>query len=72
VQVELAGKTVTITGISKGSGMIRPDMATMLAYIATDANVDYAVLTTMLNNAMNHFSTASRWMVIPLQMMRAC
>lgn len=54
VQVELAGKTVTITGISKGSGMIRPDMATMLAYIATDANVDYAVLTTMLNNAMNH------------------
>ncbi|HAC35085.1 MAG TPA: bifunctional ornithine acetyltransferase/N-acetylglutamate synthase [Gammaproteobacteria bacterium] len=36
LQLELAGRTVTLTGIAKGSGMIRPDMATMLAYIATD------------------------------------
>lgn len=53
VQLELDGKTVTITGMSKGSGMIRPDMATMLAYIATDAAVSQAVLQTMLHKAMN-------------------
>jgi len=53
VQLELGGKTVTITGMSKGSGMIRPDMATMLAYIATDASVSQAVLSTMLQQAMN-------------------
>lgn len=38
-QVELDGQTVTIAGIAKGSGMIAPDMATMLVYIFTDANV---------------------------------
>ncbi len=53
VQLELEDKTVTITGMSKGSGMIRPDMATMLAYVATDAAVSQAVLTTMLHQAMN-------------------
>ncbi|EEF80342.1 bifunctional glutamate N-acetyltransferase/amino-acid acetyltransferase ArgJ [Methylophaga thiooxydans] len=53
VQLVLNGKTVTITGMSKGSGMIRPDMATMLAYIATDAAVSQAVLQTMLHKAMN-------------------
>jgi glutamate N-acetyltransferase/amino-acid N-acetyltransferase len=36
-QVEIGGKTVTIAGIAKGSGMIAPDMATMLAYVFTDA-----------------------------------
>jgi len=35
----LGGRQVTVTGIAKGAGMIRPDMATMLAFIATDANV---------------------------------
>lgn len=40
VQVDFAGKPVTITGITKGAGMIRPDMATMLAFIATDAQID--------------------------------
>ena len=39
----LAG-SYTLTGISKGSGMIRPDMATMLAYVGTDANVEPSVL----------------------------
>lgn len=53
VQLVLNDKTVTITGMSKGSGMIRPDMATMLAYIATDAAVSQAVLQTMLHKAMN-------------------
>ena len=38
-QVVIEGKTVTITGISKGAGMIRPNMATMLGFLATDAVV---------------------------------
>ncbi|MFM6992118.1 MAG: bifunctional glutamate N-acetyltransferase/amino-acid acetyltransferase ArgJ [Rhodoferax sp.] len=38
-QVEIGGKTVSVTGISKGAGMIRPNMATMLGFIATDACV---------------------------------
>ena len=38
-QVMVQGKTISITGISKGAGMIRPNMATMLGYIATDACV---------------------------------
>jgi glutamate N-acetyltransferase/amino-acid N-acetyltransferase len=36
-QIELDGQRVTVTGMAKGAGMIRPDMATMLAFIATDA-----------------------------------
>ncbi|MBS0292161.1 MAG: bifunctional glutamate N-acetyltransferase/amino-acid acetyltransferase ArgJ [Proteobacteria bacterium] len=36
-QVNIAGATVTVTGISKGAGMIRPNMATMLGFLATDA-----------------------------------
>jgi len=44
VQVAIDGHVVTITGISKGAGMIRPNMATMLGYIATDANIDAEVL----------------------------
>ena len=38
-QVHIGGKTVSVTGISKGAGMIRPNMATMLGFIATDACV---------------------------------
>jgi len=38
-QVNIAGKTISVTGISKGAGMIRPNMATMLGYVATDACV---------------------------------
>jgi glutamate N-acetyltransferase/amino-acid N-acetyltransferase len=44
VQVSIGGKTVNITGISKGAGMIRPNMATMLGFVATDANIDQALL----------------------------
>jgi len=43
-QFNLDGRAVTVTGIAKGSGMIRPDMATMLAFIATDARVTREVL----------------------------
>jgi glutamate N-acetyltransferase / amino-acid N-acetyltransferase len=43
-QVQLDGKTVTITGISKGAGMIRPNMATMLGFMATDATVPPALM----------------------------
>jgi glutamate N-acetyltransferase/amino-acid N-acetyltransferase len=48
------GHTITITGIAKGSGMIRPDMATMLAFIATDAAVDGEVLQACLKDAVEH------------------
>jgi len=43
-QVQIGGATVTITGISKGAGMIRPNMATMLGFMATDAQVDPALI----------------------------
>ena len=39
-QVEIFGETITITGIAKGAGMIHPNMATMLAYVATDALIE--------------------------------
>nr|WP_174821943.1 bifunctional glutamate N-acetyltransferase/amino-acid acetyltransferase ArgJ [Ruegeria lacuscaerulensis] len=47
-QVEIDGKTVSIAGIAKGSGMIAPDMATMLVYIFTDAQVEQSALQSML------------------------
>ena len=40
----IAGRTVTVTGISKGAGMIRPNMATMLGFVATDAAIAPALL----------------------------
>ncbi|MFM1909019.1 MAG: hypothetical protein RLZZ591_2696, partial [Pseudomonadota bacterium] len=43
-EVNLGGTTVSITGISKGAGMIRPNMATMLGYLATDACVSQSVV----------------------------
>lgn len=52
--IHLAGKEITISGIAKGSGMIRPDMATMLAYIATDAKIEKAVLQSCLSDAADH------------------
>jgi len=42
--MEIGGQTVTVTGIAKGSGMIRPNMATMLGFVATDATVDQTLL----------------------------
>ncbi|WP_426390111.1 bifunctional glutamate N-acetyltransferase/amino-acid acetyltransferase ArgJ [Variovorax sp. R-27] len=43
-QVQIGGVTVTITGISKGAGMIRPNMATMLGFMATDAKIDPSLI----------------------------
>jgi glutamate N-acetyltransferase/amino-acid N-acetyltransferase len=47
----IGGRTVTVGGIAKGSGMIHPQMATMLAYLATDAKVSRAVLQRGLRQA---------------------
>lgn len=46
-QLQIAGKTVSITGISKGAGMIRPNMATMLGFMATDACIEPALMHTL-------------------------
>ncbi|NCU64956.1 bifunctional glutamate N-acetyltransferase/amino-acid acetyltransferase ArgJ [Acidovorax sp. 210-6] len=43
-QVQIGGATVTVTGIAKGAGMIRPNMATMLGFVATDARIAPALL----------------------------
>jgi glutamate N-acetyltransferase/amino-acid N-acetyltransferase len=50
-QISLDGTTVTITGIAKGSGMIRPNMATMLSYIATDATLSQPLLEELSRHA---------------------
>ncbi len=52
-QIDLDGHRITITGISKGAGMIKPNMATMLGYVATDAAVDVALLQTIVERAVN-------------------
>ena len=52
-QVTIDGKKITITGISKGSGMIHPNMATMLGYIATDANITQSALENIIQHAVN-------------------
>ncbi len=49
--VTIAGKTVTLTGISKGAGMIKPNMATMLGYVAIDAKVAQPVLEHLVREA---------------------
>ena len=51
-QISIAGESITITGIAKGSGMIRPDMATMLAFIATDASLESGALQQCLSGAV--------------------
>jgi glutamate N-acetyltransferase / amino-acid N-acetyltransferase len=50
-RVDVAGKRVTVTGIAKGAGMIRPDMATMLAYICCDADVEQRCLDALVRQA---------------------
>ncbi|HRI91707.1 MAG: bifunctional glutamate N-acetyltransferase/amino-acid acetyltransferase ArgJ [Candidatus Accumulibacter sp.] len=50
-RLEIDGRSVTITGISKGAGMIRPNMATMLGFIATDAGVAAPLLQQLLREA---------------------
>ncbi|MGD9834520.1 MAG: bifunctional glutamate N-acetyltransferase/amino-acid acetyltransferase ArgJ [Piscinibacter sp.] len=53
-QVTIGGKTVTITGISKGAGMIRPNMATMLGFVATDAVIAPALMQSLVQEAADH------------------
>jgi glutamate N-acetyltransferase/amino-acid N-acetyltransferase len=50
-QVSIDGRTVTVSGISKGAGMIRPNMATMLGFVATDAAIDGALLNALVLEA---------------------
>ena len=50
-QISIGGKTVTITGISKGAGMIRPNMATMLGFVATDAVITPALVQALVKDA---------------------
>ena len=53
VQQRIGGKLVTIGGMAKGSGMIHPDMATMLAYLTTDAVIDQQTLQKTLQTVVN-------------------
>lgn len=62
-QITIDGKTVSIAGIAKGSGMIAPDMATMLVYIFTDAQIGFEalqwVLTEQTNKTFNNITVDS-------------
>ena len=49
-QVQVGGEVVTITGIAKGSGMIKPNMATMLGFVGCDANISQALLSVMVKD----------------------
>ncbi len=51
--VEIGGKTVTVAGATKGSGMIHPDMATMLAFVTTDAAIEQDCLSRILERAVS-------------------
>ncbi|MGA7179398.1 MAG: bifunctional glutamate N-acetyltransferase/amino-acid acetyltransferase ArgJ [Thiobacillaceae bacterium] len=55
LQTQINGKTITVTGMAKGSGMIHPNMATMLGYVATDA----AVSQTLLNQLVKEVAAVS-------------
>ena len=52
-QFELNGVLVTITGIAKGAGMLKPNMATMLAYVVTDASIEKPLLEKLLKHCVN-------------------
>jgi glutamate N-acetyltransferase / amino-acid N-acetyltransferase len=52
-QISINGEIVSITGIAKGAGMIKPDMATMLSFVGTDAKVSKEILDKILSNAVN-------------------
>ena len=51
--VDIGGRKIAVTGIAKGAGMIQPNMATMLAFLATDAKVDKASLQDCLGKAVD-------------------
>jgi len=53
VKMDINGERVNLTGMAKGSGMIRPDMATMLSFLATDARIDSNLLQACLKQAVD-------------------
>ena len=53
VTIEIGGKTVTVGGMAKGSGMIHPNMATMLSFITTDLNIDAKLLKEALKSSVD-------------------
>ncbi len=50
-RIQVGGKTITVTGISKGAGMIKPNMATMLGFVATDAGIPQQLLAQVAKEA---------------------
>ncbi len=52
LKIEIGGQPVVITGIAKGAGMIHPDMATLLVFIATDARIEQSLLQQALHDAV--------------------
>lgn len=63
-QFELDGITYTMTGISKGAGMIRPNMATMLSFVATDAPIRRDLVQKLLKPRLSIHLTVLRLMAI--------
>ncbi len=53
-QLSVKGQIITVSGIAKGSGMIRPDMATMLAFVCTDLAIASAELDSLLNQSVQY------------------
>ena len=53
-RIEIGGRLMTITGMAKGAGMIRPNMATMLAFVATDAPVEATTLRSLWQSTVEH------------------
>jgi glutamate N-acetyltransferase/amino-acid N-acetyltransferase len=62
--VAVNGKKITISGVSKGAGMIKPNMATMLGFLATDAGIAQPLLDNWSRKRPMPPSIASRWMAI--------
>jgi glutamate N-acetyltransferase / amino-acid N-acetyltransferase len=54
MQVQVGGRTVTVTGISKGAGMVKPNMATMLGFVATDAVISPHLMQALVHEAADH------------------
>ena len=52
-QMDLDGHKITLTGITKGAGMIHPNMATMLAFVATDLSIDAEILKPIITDAID-------------------
>ncbi len=71
-RVVVDGRTATVTGISKGAGMIRPNMATMLGFVATDARVPQALLARWVREAADASFNGSRSTATPRPTTRSC